>query len=77
MNLDYTAEIKFIGIQITDKLKCHCHVQLLAGKLCEVASMIKSLKEVLSRNLIRNIYFTKFPHFSGLVYYFGGQQGVK
>jgi len=28
--------------------------------LCEVASVVKSLKEVLSPNLIRNIYFTKF-----------------
>jgi len=33
-NVDYTAEIKFLGIQITDTLKCHCHIQLLAGKLC-------------------------------------------
>ena len=28
--------------------------------LCEVAFVVKSLKEVLSPNLIRNIYFTKF-----------------
>jgi len=28
--------------------------------LCEVAFVIKCLKEVLIRNLIRNIYFTKF-----------------
>jgi len=34
MNVDYTAEIKFLGIQITDTLKWHSHVQLLAGKLC-------------------------------------------
>ena len=34
MNVDYTVEIKFLGIQITDTVKCHCHVQLLAGKLC-------------------------------------------
>ena len=34
MNMDCTAEIKFFGIQITDTLKCHCHVQLLAGELC-------------------------------------------
>ena len=44
---------------------------------CEAAFVIKCLKEDLSPNLIQNIYFTKFPHFSGLVYYFGGQQGVK
>ena len=60
MNVDYTAEIKFLGIQITDTLKWHSHVQFLAGKLCKVAFVIKSLKEVLSPNLIRNIYFTKF-----------------
>ena len=52
MNVDYTAEIKFLGIQITDTLKWHSHVQLLVGKLCKVACMIKSLKEVLSPNLI-------------------------
>ena len=34
MNVDYTAEIKFLGIQIMDTLKCHSHVQLLAGELC-------------------------------------------
>ena len=34
MNVDYTAEIKFLGIQITDTVKCRCHVQLLTGKLC-------------------------------------------
>ena len=28
-----TAEIKFLGIQITDTLKWHSHIQLLAGKL--------------------------------------------
>ena len=55
MNVDYTAEIKFLGNQIMDTLKWHSHVQLLAGKLCKVAFMIKYLKEVLSPNLIRNI----------------------
>jgi len=58
--MDYTAEIKFLGIQITDTLKWHSRVQLLVGKLCKKAFMIKSLKEVLSPNLIQNIYFTKF-----------------
>ena len=39
----HTVEIKFLGIQITDTLKWHSHVQLLAGKLCKVTFMIKSL----------------------------------
>jgi len=34
------------------------HVEVV--QLCKVAFMIKSLKVVLSQNLIRNIYFTKF-----------------
>jgi hypothetical protein len=34
--MDYTAETKFLGIQITDTLKCHSHIQLLASKLSKV-----------------------------------------
>ena len=78
MNVDYTAEIKCLRIQITDTLKWHSHVQLLAGTgtLCEVAFMIKSLKEVLSPNLIRNIYFTKFHSLLRFgILFWGGSRG--
>jgi hypothetical protein len=37
MTVDYTAEMKFLDIQIMDKLKWHSHIQLLASKLCKVA----------------------------------------
>ena len=60
MNLDCTAEVKFLGTQITDALKWHCHVQLPAGKLCKVFFIIKFLKKVLSPNLIRNIYLLTY-----------------
>jgi hypothetical protein len=78
MNVDYTPEIKFLDIQITDTLKWHCHIQLLAGTLCKVAFKIKSLKEVLSLNLIRNIYFTKFHSLLrfGILFWGGGEQEV-
>jgi uncharacterized protein YqgQ len=56
----YTSETNFLGIQITDSLKWYSHIQLLANKLSKVAFMIKPLKEILSLNFIRNIYFTKF-----------------
>jgi len=75
MNVDYTAEIKFIGIQITDTLKWYSHVQLLAGKLCKVVFKIKSLEEVLSPNLIRNIYVTKFHSLLRFSVLFGGGGG--
>ena len=80
MNVDYTAEIKFLDIQITDTLKWHSHIQLLAGELCKVAFMIKSLKEVLSPNLTRNIYFTKFHsllRFGILFFFWGGGAGCE
>jgi len=60
MTVAYTSETNFLGIRITDSLKWHSHIQLLANKLSKVTLMIKSLKEILSSNFIRNIYFTKF-----------------
>ena len=52
MTVDYTAEMKFIGIKIMDMLKWHPHIQLLASKLSKVAFMVKPLKEILCLNLI-------------------------
>jgi len=60
MNLDYIAETKFLGIHIMETLKWNSHVQSLASKLSMVSFMIKSLKEILSPNMIQNNYFTKF-----------------
>jgi uncharacterized protein YqgQ len=60
VTMAYTSEMKFLGIRITDTLKWHSHIQLLANKLSKVAFMIKSLKEILSLYLIQNIYFAKF-----------------
>jgi len=74
--VDYTAEITFLGIQIMDTLKWRSHVQLLAGKLCKVLFIIKSLKEGLSPNLIRNIYFHKFHSLLLFGILFWGEQGV-
>ena len=73
MTTDYTAEMKFLGIQITDTLKWHPHIQLLESKLSKVAFMIKSLKEILSPNLIHNIYFTKFQSLLGFDILFWGR----
>jgi hypothetical protein len=59
----YTSETNFLGIKITDSIKWHSHIQLLANKLSKVTFMMKSLKEILSLNFIWNIYFTKFHSF--------------
>ena len=77
MNVEYITEIKFLGIQITDTLKWHSRIQFLAGKLCKVAIMVKPLKEILSPNLIRNIYFSKFHSLLRFgILFWGGGQGV-
>ena len=76
MNLDYITETKFLGIHITETLKWNSHVQSLASKLNKVFFMIKSLKEVLSPNMIRNIYFTKFQSLLRFgILFWGGSGG--
>jgi hypothetical protein len=60
MNLNYTNETKFLGIHITETLKWNSHVKALASKLSKISFMIKSLRKVLSTNMIWNTYFTKF-----------------
>jgi hypothetical protein len=76
--VDYTAEIKFLGIQITGTLKWNTHIQSLASKLYKVTFIIRSLKEVFSTNLIRNIYFTKFQSLLrfGIIFGVGGGGGA-
>jgi hypothetical protein len=75
ITVDYNAEIKFLCIQIMDTLRWHSHTQLLPGKLCKVVFMVKSLKEVLSLNLIWNIYSTKFHWIHRFGILFGGGGG--
>jgi hypothetical protein len=60
LNLQNTAETKFLGIYITETLKWNSHVQSLANKLSKVSFMIKFSKGILSPFVIRNVYFTKF-----------------
>jgi len=60
MNLICTAETKFLGVYITEKLKWNTHVQSLANKLSKVPFMIKSLNEIMSPFMTCNIDFLKF-----------------
>jgi hypothetical protein len=71
--LEYVADLKFLGIHITDTLNWNTHLQTLAHKLNNVSFMITSLKETLSPNMIRHIYFTKFQAIlrSGILFWGG------
>ena len=75
INLEYTTEVTFLGIYITETLKWDTHIQILANKLSKVSFMIKSLKGILSPYMIRNIYFTKFQALLRFQILFWGGRG--
>jgi hypothetical protein len=81
LNLEYTAETKFLGIHITGTLKWNSHVQSSANRLNKVSFMIKSSKGILSPYMIRNVYLTKFqalPRF-GVLFWgrIGGELSIR
>ena len=78
-SLEYVADLKFLGIYITETLNWNTHVQLLAHKLSKVSFMIKTLKETLSPYMIRHIYFTKFQAIlrSGILLWGGNKRGLE
>jgi hypothetical protein len=49
-----------LGINITSNLRWSTHIQSLSLKWSEVCYIIKSLRDDLSFNILRNIYFAKF-----------------
>jgi len=52
LNLEYTAEMKFLGIHITETLKWNSHIQSLANKLSMVSFTIRSSEGILSPHMI-------------------------
>ncbi|PNF20311.1 hypothetical protein B7P43_G13693 [Cryptotermes secundus] len=56
----YSSELRFLGIDITENLKWSTHIQSLCSKLSKTSYIIKSLRGVLSPNMLRSIYFAKF-----------------
>jgi hypothetical protein len=60
MEIAYSSKLKFLGIDILDNLKWNTHIQSLSSKLSKTVFMIKSLRGVLSPNILRCIYFGKF-----------------
>jgi hypothetical protein len=52
LNLEYTAEMKFLGIHIMGTLKWNSHVQSLENKLSKLLFMIKSSKGILGPYVI-------------------------
>jgi hypothetical protein len=56
----YRSELRFLGINMTENLKCCAHARFLKAKLCKVVYMVKILKETMSPYMMINIYFSNF-----------------
>jgi hypothetical protein len=72
MDIAYKLYSKFLGIHIAKNLKCNAHVHPLSLKLSKVFK--KSLKEIVSSCMMRNIYHCKFqlPLRYGIFFLGGG-----
>jgi hypothetical protein len=60
MDITYKSELRFSGICITQNLKWDPQVQTPSSNLSKESHIIKSLKEIMSPYMIRNIYYTNF-----------------
>lgn len=60
MEIFYKCETKFLGIHVGNHMEWKAHMMFLSSKLHKVCYMIKSLRDVTSRQVIRSIYFAHF-----------------
>jgi hypothetical protein len=56
----YQSELRLLRINMIENLKWCAHARFLKAKLCKVVYMVKTLKEIMSPYMTRNIYFSNF-----------------
>jgi hypothetical protein len=74
-DITYTSQFKFLDVNITNNLKWSSHIQSLCLQLNKVYYIIKSLKDVVSSYILRNIYFAKFQSLVSYGLIFWGGEG--
>ena len=79
VEISYTSEGKFLGINISNNLKWNTHTQFLCSKLNKVCCMFLSLRGDLSLSMLRLRYFTKFQSLIryGIIPWVWERQSVK
>lgn len=79
IKINYTAQFRFLGINITHKLKWDIHIQSVCTKLSKVCYIIKALKGEVSPYVLRNVYFAKFQSLIsyGLIFWGGERESKK
>jgi hypothetical protein len=60
LEIPYKSDVKFLGIQITEKLRWNTHIKSICPNLNKAYFIIKTLKEITSYNIIRLVYHSYF-----------------
>jgi hypothetical protein len=58
--ISYKSRVKFLGINITESLNWHTHINSLCSTLSKVYFIIKTLKDAMSYHMITSIYYAYF-----------------
>ena len=76
--LVYSSSVKFLGIDISENLSWLNHTQYICLKLSKALYLIKSLRNSVSLQVLRNVYFTKFESIFkyGIMFWGGGGKEI-
>jgi hypothetical protein len=58
--IPYKLDVKFLGINIIENLIWYIHIKSVCSSLSKPYFVIKTLKEAMSYNMIRSIYYSYF-----------------
>jgi hypothetical protein len=68
MEIAHKSGMKFLGVHVGEHMEWNAHIILLGSKLNKVCYMIKSLRDVISPQVIRSIYFAHVHAYAYLKY---------
>lgn len=72
MDIVCKAELKFLGMHVTEILKWYVQVRSLCLKLSNVCEITKFLKEVMSPHMTRSAYYAHFYALQRYGVFWGG-----
>jgi len=79
MIIKYKSETEFLGLHLAEDVKWNLHVKYVCNILNKNYYIIHSLKNVISNNALRGIYFANFhSHLRyGILFWGRDSQGIK
>jgi hypothetical protein len=77
--ITYTANLKFLGMYITENLSWASHFHYLIQKLNKAIYLIKSQRDLVSLPILRSVYFAKFESLLkyGIIFWGCGQKDMQ